>query len=172
MLVAKLEPDENLRNWHLYKTDPEKYLDLCHRIVQEYPDDPCAYGSCHTAWLRVGRPDKAMEDIETAIRLRPDSGNFAARGELLYLQGDIAAALKDFDRAEALDPADWSEAFGPVYRAQCHAHLGNLEAALRDCQSINDQHWTPGIHGMLPGNRAEITAQIVRIAGEALRRKS
>ncbi len=170
--MAKIRPDENLRNWHLYKTDPQKYLDLCHRIVHEYPNDPCAYGSRHAAWLRVGRPDKALEDIETAIRMRPDSSNFARRGELLYLQGKNEAALEDFDRAEILDPADWPESFGPIYRAQIHAHLGNLEAALRDCQSINDQHWTPGIHGMLPGNRAEITAQIVRIAREARHRRN
>lgn len=169
--MKKLQPDENLKNWDLYKKDPEKYLDLCDQIVTEYPEDPNAYWSRHSAWQRVGRPDKALEDIETVIRLRPDSMSFSKRGELLYLQGNLSAALEDFDRAEALDSADWEEMFGPVYRAQCHAQLGNIEAALKDCSRISDQHWTPGIHGMLPGNRADIIAQIVRIAEEAARRK-
>lgn len=162
--MTKLQPDENLKNWHLYKKDPPKYLALCHEIVRQYPKNPNVYFSRHIAWTRVGRLDKALEDLDTAIELKPDSMSFDARGQLLYRMGRIDEAIKNLDKADELDSIEWEEAFGPVYRAQCHALLGNLEAALRDCRRINKRHWTPGVHGMLRGDRTEITAQIMRIA--------
>ena len=171
--MAKLNPDDNLKHWDLYKTDPEKYLSLCNDIVRQHPENPDAYIGRHTAWKRVDRFDKALEDLNKAIDLKPDDGLiFEARGELLYQMGRVDEALEDLDAAEELNPTEWEEAFAPIYRAQCHAALGNLEAALSDCRRINPQHWTPGVHGMLKGGRAEITAQITRIALDAANRRN
>ena len=55
--------------------------------------------------------------------------------------------------------------------ADCHARLGNLEAALADCAALRDDHWTPGVFGAPAGTKAEVTAEIRRLA-LALRRGS
>lgn len=170
--MTKLNPDDDLKNWHLYKTDPPQYLALCNEIVRQHPNNPDVYVGRHTAWMRVGQFDKALEDLNKAINLNPDGLLFGARGQLLYQMGRIDDAIKDLDKADELNPMEWEEAFSPVYRAQCHAQLGNLEAALKDCRRINPQHWTPGVHGMLKGDRTEITAQIMRIALDAANRKN
>ncbi|MDC6695523.1 hypothetical protein, partial [Leclercia adecarboxylata] len=76
-----------------------------------------------------------------------------------------AEAIADFNRAESLDREDWLGGFGPIRRAECHARLGNVDAALADCADIDEEHWMPGVCGILPGDKAAIVAEVKRLAG-------
>ena len=83
--------------------------------------------------------------------------------------GEYRKAIDDFDRSDALDAKGFVDSWGPLFRADCHARLGNEEAALADCARLADDHWTPGIHGSPAGNKQEVIAEIRRRAVAARR---
>jgi hypothetical protein len=56
------------------------------------------------------------------------------------------------------------DSFGPLYRADCHASLGNVEEALADCAMLDEEHWTPGMDGTPAGHKSDVTAEIRQLA--------
>ena len=42
-----------------------------------------------------------------------------------------------------MQPELWPYEFGPLFRADCYARLGNEAAALADCETLPNNHWTP-----------------------------
>jgi len=58
-----------------------------------------------------------------------------------------------------------------LYEADSHAHLGDEASALDCCSRLPENHWTPGLDGAPAGNKAEVAAELRRIAAAA-RRKS
>lgn len=57
--------------------------------------------------------------------------------------------------------------FGPLFRADCHARLGDEAAALADCETMPDDHWTPGLFGTPVGTKQEVAAELRRRAAAA-----
>lgn len=162
--MTNITLDDLLKNFHLLRSDPRRYLELCNEFIAKNPHDPIAYLDRHHAWERLDRPDLALADIETSIRLKPRSEAFDARGCVLRHVGRYQEAIEDFDRAEALDPEGWQASPGPIFRADCHARLGHLDAALADCRYFPDDLRWPGPFGLPAGSKAEIIAEIRRRA--------
>lgn len=163
--------DDLLQQFDLLRSDPRKYLDLTEDFIRQHPDHSGGYFSRHWAWDRLGRPDLAVEDLNKSISLEQHPVSFRERGHMFRRLGDYHNAIQDYARSEALDPEGFVNSWGPLFRADCHARLGNEEAALTDCARLADDHWTPGLHGAPAGNKQEVIAEVRRRAAAARRGK-
>jgi tetratricopeptide (TPR) repeat protein len=146
--------------------DTDRYLEMCNMFIQQHPDLPDGYYCRHRVWLWKGDWDKAVADADENLARDPRAFSYGARGEVFHRAGRYAEAIADFDRSEALDREEWLCGFGPIRRAECHARLGNLPMALADCADIEDEHWMPGINGIIPGDKDAVIAAVKRIAAE------
>jgi tetratricopeptide (TPR) repeat protein len=160
--MTKITSDVLSEQFNLLRTDPQKYLSLADEFVRSNPDVPDGYFSRHHAWGRLGRKDLALADLNKAISLEQHWINYESRAHLLCELGRYREALHDLNRAEAMDPEEWAGGFGLLYRADCHARLGDETAALADCARLPDDHWTPGLYGAPAGNKAQVTEEIRR----------
>jgi tetratricopeptide (TPR) repeat protein len=122
--------------------------------------------------MSLERPDLALADLDKSLSLESHNVTLRSRGNVLRSMGRYAEAIKDFDRSEALDPIAWREAYGPLFRADCHARLGIEAAALADCDQLDSDHWTPGVHGAPAGTKAQVIAQVRRLAASSKRHSS
>jgi tetratricopeptide (TPR) repeat protein len=159
--------DDIDRQFHLLRTDPEKFLELTNALVEQHPDDARAYFARHQAWERLGQLDLALADIDASLVLEDRHPAHEARGLILHGLGRYRDAIDAYDRAERLDPAQWEGGFGALFRADCHARLGDEEAALADCDTMPDEHWTPGLFGAPAGTKQEVAAELRRRAAAA-----
>jgi len=168
-------PEELKALHNILRSDPQRYLGITNQWIRDTPDSPHPYYSRHLAWLKLGRPRQALEDLNTGIELEnePDALSFLSRGQVYRQLGEHGKALEDFDRGEALDPKKWQHdiVFGLLFQADAHARLGNEAAALSCCARLPDDFWTPGIEGAPGGEKAQIASELRRLAGEARRRR-
>ncbi len=154
----------------ILRSDPQRYLRIVNEWIQDNPENAHAYFDRHFAWMKIGEPRRALDDLNKVIELKPDMVSFLSRGEVQRHLGAYEKALEDFDRGEAIDPIEWQgTAFGPLYQADVHARLGNEPAALACCERLPDDFWSPGIHGTPGGGKAEIAETLRRVAAEARR---
>jgi tetratricopeptide (TPR) repeat protein len=166
-------PDE-LRAFHrLLRSDPQEYLRIVNQWIAENPKDSGAYFSRHFAWMTLGEPQRALEDLNKVIELDPGLISFLSRAHVYRHLGHYEKAIEDFNRGEAIDPKEWKDsAFGPFFQADTHARLGNEVAALACCAHLPDDFWTPGFKGAPGGGKAEIADELRRRAAQARRRRS
>jgi tetratricopeptide (TPR) repeat protein len=167
-----MSDEELVRRYRLLRTDPQQFLALAHEDVRQDPTDSGAYFTRHQAWTQLGRRDLALQDLNTAIALKPQSVSFECRGEVLRDLGRYEEAIADFNRSEAIDPKAWDNAFNPVLRADCHARLGNETAAMADIARLREDYWTPGVLGFPAGGKAVVTEEIRRRAIASRERKA
>ena len=75
------------------------------------------------ALLQLGRGNEAIGQLQTVLRLAPDSadGHFSMGRALLGVPADYRAALREFETAARLRP-DWAAAQSAV--GQLRARLG------------------------------------------------
>ncbi len=166
-------PAETLALHKILRSDPQRYLRIVNEWIQDNPENPHAYFDRHSAWMKIGEPLRALEDLNKVIELKPDMVSFLSRGEVHRHLGDHQRALEDFERGESIDPVEWQgAAFGLLYQADTHARLGNEAAALRCCARLPDDFWTPGIHGAPGGGKAEIADTLRQIAADARRKQA
>lgn len=156
----------------LRRSDPQRYLQIVDQWLREDPRNSHAYFGRHIAWLNIGEPRRALEDLNKVIELDPDQGVFRSRGEVYRHIGDYENALADFKRGEAIDPVQWeADAFGLYYQADTYARVGNESAALACCARLPDDFWTPGIDSAPSGGKAEIADALRRVAAAARRKR-
>jgi len=161
-------PEEVLALHKLRRSDPQRYIKIVDEWLREDPNNSHAYFGRHIAWMNIGEPQRALDDLNKVIEIDPEAVAFRSRGEVYRHIGEYEKALKDFDRGEAIDPKRWEEdAFGLLYQADTHARLGNDAAALACCARLPDEFWTPGLNGAPGGRKAEIADALRRIAAEA-----
>jgi tetratricopeptide (TPR) repeat protein len=165
----KITHDDIDRQFRLLRTDPEKFLALTNKLVDQHPDDANAYFSRHSAWSHLDRPDLALADLDKSLALEDHFVTHRARGRLLHGMARYNEAIASLNRCERMEPESWPEALGPLIRADCHARLGNETAALADCGTLPDDHWTPGVFDLPAGDKQEVTAEIRRRAAAARR---
>jgi tetratricopeptide (TPR) repeat protein len=171
-LMKEPTTPEELEALHkLLRSDPQCYLEITNQWIRDNPKNPYAYSSRHLAWLKLGDPRQALDDLNKSIALEnePDALSFLSRGQVYRQLGEHEKALEDFDRAEALDQKQWDRdvVFGLLFQADAHARLGNEAAALSYCARLPDDFWTPGIEGAPGGEKAQIAEGLRRIAAEA-----
>lgn len=168
-------PAELLAVHEILRSDPQRYLRIVNEWIDENPANSHAYFDRHFAWMRMGEPQRALEDLNTAIGLKGprDPLSFFSRGLVHRHLGEYEKALADFDRGEALNPEGWEKdiVFGLLYQADSYARLGNEAAALGCCGRLPDDFWTPGIYGAPSGSKAEVADKLRCIAAEARRKQ-
>ena len=168
--MSKITPEDLERNFNLLRYEPEKYLAMAEELVRADPDSPDGYWSRYQAREKLQQYELALADLDKVISLEPPQWIvYECRGNVLRALGRYREALDDFNRAEAIDPVDWNGGFGHLFRADCHARLGNEKAALEDCAALRDDHWTPGLLGAPAGDKVQVAAAIRRLAVEARR---
>lgn len=160
----ELTQEEIDRQFQLWRAEPKMFWEVTNRRVAEHPDSPNAYFGRHQAWVRLGRLDLALADLDKALSLEDHFVTHEARGKILHELGRYPEAIAAYDRAERLNPQGWRGGFGPLFRAHCHARLGDEVAALADCATLPDEHWTPGMFGLPAGNKEEVAAELRRRA--------
>jgi tetratricopeptide (TPR) repeat protein len=167
-------PNELLSMHKLLRSDPQQYLRIVNGWINENPKNSQAYYSRHFAWLKIGEPHRALEDLNKVFELtnEPDSMSLLSRGEVYRHIGEYEKALGDFDRGEAMNPKRWEEdAFGLLYQADTHARLGNEAKALSYCARLPNDFWTPGLGGAPAGDKADIADKLRHMAAIARRRR-
>jgi tetratricopeptide (TPR) repeat protein len=150
------------------RSDPQRYLRIVEERLQRDPDSPDAYFDRHFAWMRLGQPRRALDDLNKVVALAPSQSAFMSRGEVYRHLGQYEDALQDFGRAEAMDPHEWElQEFGPFFQADCHARLGQEAEALAHCARLPDDFWTPGIFGAPSSGKTQIAEQLRQMAAGA-----
>jgi tetratricopeptide (TPR) repeat protein len=167
----ELSQEEIDRQFQLWRTDPKKFWEVTNKRVEDHPDSAKAYFGRHQAWERLGRLDLALADLDKSLSLEDDYVAHGARGDLLRALSRYREAIDAYNRSEQLDPIQWQGSFGPLFRADCYAQLGNERAALTDCETMPDDHWTPGMFGLPAGNKQEVAAELRRRAAVARARR-
>ena len=82
------------------------------------------------AYNKKGQPDKAIKDLNEAIRLKPDfTVAFIARGVAYYKKGQYDQAIKDLNEAIRLKP-DFAVAF--IARGLAYDQKGQYDRAIKD----------------------------------------
>jgi tetratricopeptide (TPR) repeat protein len=168
MVPGDVTHNDLTRQYDLLRSDPEKFLEIAQQFVAQNPDDPTGYFTRHRAWTHLGQMELALADLDRSLALEKHYTTYEARGNLLRRMGRYLEAVADFNTSETLDRETWLGGFGPLFRAECHARLGNLDAALADCATLPDDHWTPGIHEAPAGNKRDVTTRIRWLAAAAL----
>jgi tetratricopeptide (TPR) repeat protein len=153
---------------------------LAEEFIRAEPDDSYGYWSRYQALDSLERYEEALADLNKVLSIEESMFNpddlgsrqkawvtYLARGNVLRALGRYREALDDFNRTQKLDPGPWEGTLTPLFRAECHARLGDEEAALADCAALSDDHWTPGLLGAPKGDKAEVIAEIRRLAAEA-----
>lgn len=159
------------REFRLYRTDPKKFWQLTNKRVELHPDSPNAYFARHQAWKRLGRLDLALADLNKSLAHEDHFVTQRAKGGILHAMGRYPEAIVCLDRCEQMEPDEWPGALGPLIRADCHARLGDEAAASADCESLPDDHWTPGVFDLPAGNKQEVAAELYRRAAAARNRR-
>jgi tetratricopeptide (TPR) repeat protein len=163
-------PEEVLALHKLRRSDPQRYIHIANGWIKENPDNSDAYFGRHIAWLNMGEPRRALEDLSKVIELAPDPVGYRSRGDVYRHLGEYEKALEDYDHGEALDPAQWEDVgFGLLNQADRHARLGDEPAALACCGRLPEDFWTPSVQGAPAGGKSDTADRLRLLAAEARR---
>lgn len=100
------------------------------RGLHFYPKDAIDHNNRGLAYYHTGQQRAAVSDFSDAIHLSPRWGVlYQNRGQSYFAGVDYRDAASDFTRAIALIPKAWSWA----YRCEARENLGEVKAALSDC---------------------------------------
>ena len=170
--MPEMTHDDLMQHFNLMFTEPHRYLALVQEFIRQHPESADGYFSRHQVWEELGRYELALEDLNRSLSLEEHWIVSMVRGCIHRQLGDYAAALCDYDRAAVLDREEWLGSPGPLFRADCHARLGNETAALADCALLPDNHWTPGLSGAPAGTKADVIAAVRYLAAVARQQRS
>ena len=166
--MGKYHPDELIHQWELFKKDPEKYLELTLLVIADDPNNDNHYFSLHLVLEKLGRLDESHKALDRAFELGEAQkwSRYQARGDLFLKEGRYQDAINAYNEAERGAPIeDWRTGLGPLFRAYCYAQIGDLEAALRDCETLPEDHFTGGFWGRIPGgNKQQVIMAITQYA--------
>ena len=98
----------------------------CGLGVSKY-DDAIMDGASN---LNTGKPEKALEDFNRAIRIKPQvAAGYLGRANTLNVLGRYEASIEDYDKALEIEP---KLANAYINRATAYSHLGEYEKAIAD----------------------------------------
>jgi tetratricopeptide (TPR) repeat protein len=152
----------------ILRSDPQRYISVVNKWIQDNPNNAEAYFDRHFGWMNVGDHDRALEDMNRAIELEPSPMKYLSRGDVYRHRGQYGKALEDYNRGEAMDPTLWEgDAMGLLYQADVCARLGDETAALAYCARLPNDFWTPGLQGAPAGDKTAIAEALRKIAAAA-----
>jgi len=164
--------EEVLALHKLRRSDPQGYHHVVSEWIRQNPKNSHAYFERHFVWMDLGEPHRALDDLNKVIELAPEPVGFISRGEVYRFLGEYEKAIEDYNRAEAINPAEWREnPFILLYQADAHARLGNEAAALACCARLPDDFWTPGMNNTPSGGKADIAEKLRSAAADARRKR-
>jgi len=166
-MANQISIDDIDGQFQLLRADPEAYLELINEFVAQHPDRANLYFARHQGWECLGLFELALDDLDKSLALEDHYVTHRARGKILRSLGRYREAIDAYDRSEQLDPTQWKGGFGPLFRGDCYARLGDEAAALADCDTMPDDHWTPGLFGTPAGNKQEVADELRRRAAAA-----
>ena len=98
----------------------------CGLGVSKY-DDAIMDGASH---LNTGKPEKALEDFNRAIRIKPHvAAGYLGRANTLQILGRYAESITDYNKSLEIK-SDLANAY--VNRGSAYSHLGEYEKAIAD----------------------------------------
>ena len=112
----------------------QEAIDQYSESIRIAPDDFDAYFNRGSVYARLGQYQRALEDFNKAISLKPtkDVNLFYNNRGVAYLKlGQYQMAIDDFSKSIGLKPDD-ADAYNN--RASCYLILGNREPGCRDAQ--------------------------------------
>jgi len=115
--------------------------------IQEDPDNGAAHFWRGRLRAGKGEYDKALPDLNAAIRLQPSADAFAHRGYVFQKQHQLDDALSDFNQSLRLDGNNYLALF---LRGLLLGDIGNFKAALGDLDAALTQQ---------PDNREALQAR-------------
>ena len=65
--MSKYHPHELVHQWKLFKTDPEKYLELALLVIADDPSNDSHYFSLYTVFDKLGRLGDAHKALDRAF---------------------------------------------------------------------------------------------------------
>jgi regulator of sirC expression with transglutaminase-like and TPR domain len=165
-------PEEFLELQKFRREHPDRFLEIVEEWLQENPRNFKPYFDRHFVWKQKGEPRRALEDLDRVIELNPTQAAFCARGMVHRELGEHENALEDFRRGEAMSKKEWQDAAVTLlFQADSYAQVGDEASALDCCARLPDKFWTPGYEGAPGGDKAEIAAELRRIAAEVQRKR-
>src|SRR5262249_48556393 len=66
----------------LLRSDTERYLQIVNEWIEENPRNSHAYFERHFAWMKLGDPQRALDDLNMVIQLDPEPVAFRSRGQV------------------------------------------------------------------------------------------
>jgi tetratricopeptide (TPR) repeat protein len=162
--MRPVSKDDLSNHLALIGTDPRQFLQIANEYVRQHPTDSDGYFTRHHASDALGRKDLAVQDLDAGLQLEPHWTAYDDRRRILKDLGRYAEAITAFNQAESAEPEAWPTSFSLVRRAECQARLGNLGAALADCDRLPEDDWTPGQLGLIPGTKSEVIRCIQKLA--------
>src|SRR5262249_11244139 len=118
-------PEEVFELQRLRRADPQRYLEIVNRWLQENPQNARAYFKRHFVWSEMGDPRRALGDLDKVIELAPSQPAFFARGMVHRQLGDHAKALIAFQRGETMGKDEWQKhAVTLFFQADSYAKVG------------------------------------------------
>jgi adenylate cyclase len=155
-----------LRFWHGMDVDPEPAAERALSINPNLAEAHCVKAQL---FEEQGQKEEATAEIETAVRLDPESWEVnreAAR--LVFRQGRILDAIPHFEKAASLAESDWHNVFMLI---SCYRETGDREQMLRAAQKTIDR--TEKAIARDPSNATVLAAGVTALAaiGEDQRAK-
>lgn len=141
------DPEFDLRiGWNAFRAgDMDSSLRLASLVCLLAPSDSKEWASARElqarAALKLNRPDKARDFLETLLKAKPNHpGGLRMRGELKLLAGDAAGALVDLkqsqkDLNQGTGKPHRSQASSIARRGQAFLEVGDLAAAIKDAKT-------------------------------------
>jgi len=97
----------------------ERAIEFYREGLRHNPEDGGLHGGLGSLYLQMGRIDEAIAELETAVKLKADSGIYVNLGLAISARGEGDRAMKCFEKAIRLNPAN----------AVAHYNLGNIYLA-------------------------------------------
>ncbi|WP_428674939.1 winged helix-turn-helix domain-containing protein [Roseibium sp.] len=136
--AVRVAPQNPFAHWTLGRIlarqqdgDPEmlsRALGSVSRAIELDPKNADAYAFISLLHIGSGRPAEAKRTIETAFRLNPEAPSWYVqnRGIISFMDGDMTAAVSDFERAAEKNP---TASFTRLWLAAAYAQADRGEDA-------------------------------------------
>ena len=100
------------------------------KTIELKPDQPSAYMDRGKYFAKYDKHTQAIKDYNMAVKLKPDYDAYVGRGFSYFKLGDLKLALKDYDKAVALNYRSPERVY--YNRAMLYARERNAPKAVQD----------------------------------------
>lgn len=164
-------PEEVSALHKLLRSDPQRYLRIVNEWIAENPNDHHAYFERHYVWMKLGEPQRALDDLNITSSWTRSRWCLCRAAKSTGCSANtkrpwrITAALRPLIRRNGRTMHSVS-----CIKPTPTPALGDEKAALACCARLPDDFWTPGMNSTPSGGKAEIAEKVRQIAAEVRRR--